>query len=718
VGEAIAEECLHYGVGVVLGPGVNIKRSPLGGRGFEYYSEDPLLAGELAAGFITGAQGRGVGTSLKHYAVNSQETCRMSVNAAVDERALFEIYLKPFEIAIKKSGPDTVMASYNRVRGKYASEHRRLLCDILRLRFGFGGVVMTDWGAVNDRIAGLTAGCDLEMPYSGPAHSEAIARAVESGFVGADVLDTACFNLLRLVFRRARAGRPVPAADWQAHHALAAEALAQSAVLLKNEKGFLPLSTAGGRVAVIGELAEKPRYQGAGSSVINPRRLVSFLSAMKAAGRPFVYAAGYSGAGPNTRQMLQAAVAAAKAAEKVLLFLGLPEACECEGYDRTHLDLPAHQLKLLDAVSAANPDVAVVLCCGSPVAVPWLEQVRALLCPHLGGQAVGEGLVRLLYGEANPAGKLAETWPLAVEDTPCYRWFPMGPAEVSYNESIYVGYRYYDTAGKRVRFPFGYGLSYTAFAYSGLSLDTGTLKEGGTLTATLSVKNTGAVAGDEIVQCYLRFKPSAVFRPAQQLAGFARVSLAPGERKTVRVDVPYGALAWHDAASGADVVESGEYELCVGASSRDIRLRAGFAAEGAALPPAAGAADGSYGAPKDNTFPARDFAVLYGKPLADNARPRRGAYTATTPLGLMDESPAARRLLRLARFVGRRTLHFSADPAARERAVLASTHDLPFKNFVFNTAGVVGPAAGDALLRLCNGTGSLARFLNLLLRRR
>ncbi|MDL2293224.1 glycoside hydrolase family 3 C-terminal domain-containing protein [Ruminococcaceae bacterium OttesenSCG-928-D13] len=723
VGAAIAEECIHYGVSVVLGPGVNIKRSPLGGRNFEYYSEDPLLAGKLAAGFINGVQGRGVGTSLKHFAVNNQEKYRMSINSAVDARALFDIYLKPFEIAIREAKPDTVMASYNRVRGSYATENRWLLTEVLRLRFGFDGLVMSDWGAVDNRPAGVAAGCDLEMPYSGPATGEAIVKAVQSGFLSEDALDAAVWNLLKLVYKRAGADSPAvqksrPPVDWASHHRLAADALCQSAVLLRNEDDFLPFaaSSAGGtvdegRIAIIGEMAEKPRFQGGGSSVINPKKVTSLLSAMKAAGHPFVYAPGHMGT-EATPQMVATAVSAAQSCEKVVLVLGLPDSYECEGYDREHLDLPGCQLKLLDAVTAANPNVAVLLCCGSPVATPWLEKVKSLLCLHLGGQAVGDAAVRLLYGVDTPGGKLAESWPLALEDTPCANYFPMGPSEVTYNESLYVGYRYYDTAGVKVRFPFGHGLSYTHFSYGGLTLSEGTLKPGETLTARFTVKNTGGAAGDEIAQLYLRRKSSALFQPLQTLIGFGRVSLAPGEEKELAIDIPYSALACYDPASKTDVVEAGHYELHVGASSRDTRLRTGIAVEGVTLNPSEiHAADGPYGHPKDNCFPTEAFARLYGKKLEDNSPPRRGRYTMHTPLGLMQDSATGRNLLRLARLIGRHTIvSFSPDPAAAKKAILATTHDMPFKNVALNTAGIIPPASAAALLDVCNGKGGFIRF--------
>ena len=710
VGAALAEECLAEGVGLVLGPGVNIKRSPLGGRNFEYFSEDPLLAGELAAGFIRGVQGRGVGTSLKHYAVNSQETHRMSINVAVDDRALFDIYLKAFQIAVRRARPDTIMASYNRLNGTFATENRRLLTEILRLHFGFTGVVVSDWGAVNDRAAALAAGLDLEMPGSGGMNDWAIERAVESGFLTEQALDTACLNLLRLIFRRSRAGKAAPAYDAAAHHRLAADVLCKSAVLLKND-GILPLGKNTGRVAIIGELAEKPRYQGGGSSVINPTRVTSFLAAMKAAGQPFVYAPGYRGDATNPL-LLDTAVQAAKQAERVVLFLGLPDNYECESFDREHLSLPPDQLRLIDAVAAANPNVVAVLCCGGPVEAPWLGKVRALLCLHLGGQALGDAAVRLLYGQANPGGKLAESWPLALADSPAHHSFPMGPHEVRYRESIYVGYRYYDTAKKDVLFPFGYGLSYTQYRYSGLVVEDEHLAPDQPLKLRFRVKNVGGVAGEEIAQVYLARQGSAVFQPEKELLAFRRVALAAGEEKELRFEVPYTALAFYDAASHGPVVEQGRYQLLAGPSSRELPLQAAVAVDGVTLAPApVSAADGPYAKPVDNSFPEENFLALCGRLPLSNEPPRKGSYDHTTPLSLMRDSATGRLIAGVTRLVSRQAVIFSADKDTNKKAACKIADELPYKNLSSNSMGIISPRVADALLGVCNGQGGWGKVL-------
>ena len=714
VGGAIAEECLHYGVGLLLGPGVNVKRSPLNGRNFEYYSEDPLLAGELAAGFINGVQERGVGTSLKHFAANNQERLRMSINTAVDDRALFDLYLKPFEIAVKKARPDTVMASYNRVNGTYATENRRLLTEILRLRFGFTGVVVSDWGAVNDRPAGIAAGMDLEMPASGGITDYQIEQAVARGHLAEDALDAACWNLLRLILRRSRQGMESPACDWDAHHALAEKALEKCAVLLKND-GMLPLADDGERIAVIGEMAERPRYQGGGSSVINPVRVTSFLSALKAAGKRFVYAPGYKGAG-TSRALLAAAVAAAKTAGQVVLYLGLPDSFECEGYDREHLRLPQSQLTLLEAVAAVNQNICVVLCCGAPVETPWLDKARALLCPHLSGQAQGGAMVRLLYGAANPAGKLAETWPLSLADTPAYHHFPMGPNEVTYNESIFVGYRYYDTADKPVQFPFGFGLSYTHFAYTGLTLSGDKLDKDGTITASLTVKNTGARDGEEIVQLYLSRASSATYQAEKELIAFSRVALAAGEEKAVAFDIPYDALAFYVPAFGKAVVEKGGYSLLAGGSSRDLPLCAAFTAEGADLPRDEDAL-AYYSNITGNDFPDEGFAAVYKGRMVGNTPLQKGQYGPTTPLSQMHGTLTGRLLLGAAHLIAKRTIHFSTDRVANRKAAREMTLDLPFKNIMLNAGGLLSPQACDALLDMCNGRHGAFRFLRGLFRK-
>ncbi|MDL2324321.1 glycoside hydrolase family 3 C-terminal domain-containing protein [Ruminococcaceae bacterium OttesenSCG-928-A16] len=718
VGSAIASECRHYDIGMILGPGVNIKRSPLGGRNFEYYSEDPLLAGEMAAGFIKGVQSRGVATSLKHFAVNNQETKRMSIDAVVDDRALFDIYLKPFEIAVKKAQPATVMCSYNRIGGTYASENRRLLTDVLRLRFGFTGAVISDWGAVNHRPSGVNAGLDLEMPSSGGANDYAIVQAVKNGDLSEDALNTACWNLLKLIFTYAETDpiSPIPQCDFDAHHALAVEALEKSAVLLKNN-GMLPLPKEES-IAIIGEMAVHPRYQGGGSSIINPKNLVGFVEAMQNAGMPFTYAPGHTGE-HTTPHLLEQAVKTAAAAKNVVLFLGLPDSFECEGFDRDHLAIPAAQIELLNSVAAVNPNVCVVLCCGAPVETPWLDNANALLCLYLGGEGLGEAALNLLFGNANPSGKLPESWPLTLQHTPSYHNFPSGPNEVSYNESIFVGYRYYNTAKVPVRFAFGHGLSYTSYAYSRLTLRNNSLASEEPLTLTFTLTNTGTLAGDEIAQVYLRRKNSARFQPLHELKAFTRQTLAPGQSQNITLQIPYQSLGYFNPATKTHVVEQGEYEIQVGPSSHNLPLTMAFTAAGTTLAPGTSfAAGGFYSKLKDNSFPADEFDKLYSGPRTSNSKlPQKGEYTLTTTADQLTGSFWGRRMLYLIRRVSCAYIRFSTNPKANHRAGIAMANDLPFKNIMQQTNGIVNPKALQHLLAMCNGKPGFWRLVAAMLKR-
>ncbi len=749
VGAAIADECRAQQVGVLLGPGVNIKRSPLGGRNFEYYSEDPLLTGEMAAGFIQGVQSRGVGTCLKHFAVNNQESYRMSISAAVDDRALFDIYLRAFEIAIQKANPASIMASYNKLDGIYATENRRLLTEILRMRLGYTGAVVSDWSSVADRPAAVAAGMDLEMPASGSVNDLAIEQAVLGGTLSEDALDTACWNVLRLVFgwhqpegldlpslpprtvdenapkneetgviKNSATSPKETTVDYTAHHALAVEALAKSAVLLKND-GMLPLcENETGRLAVIGEMAHKPHFQGGGSSVINPKNLISFTDALRAAGIPFTYARGYKGLWLHNRLFAEA-VAAAREADTVLLFLGLPDVYECEGYDRTTLCLPENQLRLLYAVAEANPNVCVVLSTGAPVEAPWLSAIRSLLCLHLGGEGFGKAALQLLYGHANPGGKLAESWPLALADNPSHHHFPMGPNEVRYSESIYVGYRYYDTANRPVLFPFGYGLSYTNYAYSALTLHTPALATGESVQLSFTLANEGAVDGEEIVQVYAARTASALHRPTRELVAFERVSVLAGQSVPVQLDIPYDAFAVYDTTRQKRVVEAGPAILLVGPHSRELPLQATLSLVGETLSPAhAESAGGPYGRIEDNCFPDDAFAGLYGYPPAENVSPQKGSFGWDTPLGLMRKGPWGWGLFLFAALISLFVVHFSHERRANWHAAIQLAKDMPFKNVVITTSGIIPPGAARELLALCNGKPNPLPFFGQFFKRR
>ena len=583
MGKAIGDACQHEGLAVVLGPAVNIKRSPLCGRNFEYYSEDPYLAGEAASAFIDGVQSRNVGTSIKHFAANNQEHRRMSSSSEVDERTLREIYFPGFETPVKRSKPWTVMCSYNRVNGVYASENPWLLTDVLRNEWGFDGFVVSDWGAVSDRPAGVAAGLDLEMPSSFGVNDQRIVEAVKNGTLDEAKLDLACERILNIVCRFAENARPDTPWDKEAQHQLAAEIAGECMVLLKNEGGILPLSK-GDDVAFIGEFAKKPRYQGGGSSHINSFKTTSALEA--AAGMKVTYAQGYdlaADAAPDA--LLEEAVAAAKTAKVAVVFAGLPDAYESEGYDRAHMRMPESQVRVIEAVADANPNTVVVLHNGSPVEMPWIGKVKAVLEAYLGGQAVGLATVRVLYGDVNPSGHLAETIPLRLEDNPSYLFYGGSAKGTEYREGVFVGYRYYDKKRMDVLFPFGHGLSYTTFEYSDLRLSADRIKDTDTLTVTVAVKNTGARPGKAVVQLYVGDADSDVPRPVRELKGYEKVLLNPGEMKDVTFTLGKRAFAYWNGDLHDWHVETGDFTIEVGASSRDLPVRATVHVEStAALP--------------------------------------------------------------------------------------------------------------------------------------
>lgn len=571
LGTALGQECRAEGVGMLLGPGVNLKRSPLCGRNFEYFSEDPYLAGQLAAAYIRALQAEGVAACVKHFAANNQETRRMSGSSQVDERTLHELYLPAFEAAVKEGGARSVMCAYNAVNGTYCSENHALLTDILRKQWGFRGFVVTDWGAVKDRVKGLEAGVDLEMPGGPGAQDGEIVRAVRSGALDEAVLDQAVLRMLRFAREAADLHQPGVTVDRSAHGLLSRTLAEECAVLLKND-GVLPLPETAS-AAFLGAFAERPRYQGAGSSHINVPHPVAALEA--AAGKKVVYAKGYDLHDPSRNAaLLEEAVAAARRAETAVIFAGLPDSFETEGCDRETMALPKAQNILIEAVAAVNPRTVVVLHGGSAMELPWLDRVAAVLLMHLGGEQVGAATVRLLYGAANPSGKLAETWPKRLEDNPSYLNFPGEDGVVTYAEGVFVGYRYYDKKAMEVLFPFGHGMSYTTFAYEDLQLDRDTMTDEETLTVRCTIRNTGDRPGKEAVQLYVRPMGGAVRRPVRELKGFEKVELAPGEAKMVRFTLDCRSFAYYEPKLHDWFVESGVNTIEIGASSRDIRLRA------------------------------------------------------------------------------------------------------------------------------------------------
>ena len=711
VGEAIGAECRAQGVTTLLAPGVNIKRSPLCGRSFEYYSEDPLLSGKMASGFIQGLKKHGVGCSLKHFAANNQETLRMSISSEVDERALHELYLRAFEIAVKEAKPSTVMCSYNRINGVYSADNRQLLTEILREKWGFDGLVMSDWGAVNDRAEGIRAGLDLEMPGNGGANDRRIVEAVKSNCLSEEELDRVVRRVLRFVFEAAENSAPVPC-DPDAGHLLAVRALEQSAVLLKNE-GVLPLKKEE-KILFVGQMAKFPRYQGGGSSIVNARRLESPLDAAKRMGYEVRFSMGWAEdqTGKAAQKLRDEAVAAAQNCDKIVLFLGLTDDFENEGVDRVHLSLPQMQAPLVEALAKTGKKLVVVLSCGSPVELPWLDQTDALLGLYLGGEGIGEAACQLLWGEVCPSGKLAETWPIHLEDTPAYYHYPMGPRYVSYNESIYVGYRYYDTAQKPVQFPFGYGISYTNFSYSDLALPA-QYDGSGAAEISFSVTNTGTRAGAEICQCYLHREGSAAFQPEQELIGFVKVALEPGETKRVNLNLSARSFAFYSVAAHDFVLEGGKCEIRIGASSRELPLRGEMEILAAPLAdlPAAYRADSAYGKVTDNRFPDEQFCTLHPGLPKENRAARPGEFDFDSTLQELSVTLPGRILRAVARKVGERSIRFSDSPELNKKLIRQMTSEFPVKNAVLMSGGRIDYETAQALLDVCNRKGGMGRLL-------
>ncbi|NEN84970.1 beta-glucosidase family protein [Paenibacillus elgii] len=576
VGIALGEECQAEDVAILLGPAANIKRSPLCGRNFEYFSEDPYLSSEMAAYHIQGVQSQGVGTSLKHFAVNNQEHRRMTVDAVVDERTLREIYLASFEGAVKQAQPWTVMCAYNKVNGEYCSEHEGLLTRILKEEWGHKGFVVSDWGAANDRAKGVAAGLELEMPSSNGLGDRKIVDAVKSGMLSEEALDKAVERILRVVFQAVDRKKEHASFDAEAHHALARIVARESMVLLKNEGGILPLKKEG-TVAVIGALAKHPRYQGGGSSHINPTRLDDIYEEMRrAAGAEasIVYAEGYPLESDDIDDcLLQEAKLAAAQAKAAVIFAGLPERYESEAYDRQHLRIPDNHRKLIEAVAEVQSNVVVVLSNGAPVEMPWIDRVKGVLEGYLGGQALGGAIADLLFGDANPCGKLAETFPKQLSHNPSYLNFPGEGDKVEYKEGLFVGYRYYDAKQIEPLFPFGHGLSYTTFEYTGLTVDKREIRDTETVRICVRVRNTGELPGKEIVQLYVRDVQANVIRPEKELKGFEKVELAPGEEKTVEFVLEKRAFAYYNPELQDWHVETGDFEILIGKSSAELVLQ-------------------------------------------------------------------------------------------------------------------------------------------------
>lgn len=586
IGEAIAEEALANQVSIVLGPGANMKRNPLCGRNFEYISEDPYLAGKMAAGFIRGVEEKGVASSLKHFAGNSQETKRFTSDSLIDERTLREIYLTAFEIAVKEGKPSTVMCAYNKINGTHCSDNRELLTDILREEWGFDGMVVTDWGAMNDRIRGFAAGCDLNMPGGSDYMEEDVAKAVRAGRLSESDIDKSADRMIDLILNSTKNLKKDATYDKDAHHALAKEAACEGMVLLKNQDRILPM-TEGKKVALIGKMAEKIRYQGAGSSHINPTKISQPVDVIAHS----ALAMGCDERGNTTEALLSEAKQAAKEADVALVFAGLTENYESEGFDRADMKMPKGHVQMIEAVAEANPNTIVVLMCGSVVECPWADKVKGILYAGLSGQAGAEAIADILYGRVNPSGKLAETWIEKYEDCICAKDYAK-EKDALYQEGLYVGYRYYDSADKKVRFPFGYGLSYTTFSYDNLHVRKIGVNK---YQVTCEVTNIGDLTGQEVVQLYVAAVNSKIFRPAKELKAFAKVALEPGQTKEVSMTLDarsfsiYLGQTYVDAmpsASGLDkgwILPKGRYNIMIGSSSRKIELMETIAVDGVDL---------------------------------------------------------------------------------------------------------------------------------------
>lgn len=687
VGEALGAEAASLDVDVVLGPGLNIKRSPLCGRNFEYFSEDPYLSGRMAAGYVRGIQSQGVAASPKHLAANSQEHRRMASDSVVDERTFREIYLTAFEIVVREAAPRTIMSSYNKVNGTYAHESVHLLTEILREEWGFDGLVVSDWGGSNDAVEAVKAGGTLEMPSPGLDSARQLVTALQAGRLSEADLDARVDELRTLVERiDPSLARQV---DQQAHHELARRVAEAGHVLLRNEGGLLPLA-AGTRVAVIGDFAATPRYQGAGSSLVNPTRLTTVLESLPGSGLDLVrFAQGFRRSGGADAALVAEAVEAARSADVAVLFLGLDETSESEGNDRTHMRLPANQIALLEALHRTDVPVAVVLSAGSAIEMPWLGQADALLHGFLGGQAGAEATLNVLTGKVNPSGRLAETYPLSLEDNPSHAYYPGTGDSAEYREGLYVGYRYYETVGADVLFPFGFGLSYTTFAISDLVVTAA--------GATVTVTNTGDVAGTHVVQLYVGRESEGSARPARELKGFAKATLEPGASTTVEIPFDRYTFRTFDAARDAWIVEAGEYRVSVGSDVRDLAVSATLTVEGDA--PSTAEVPAPYVTGEVTRVSDADFEALLGRPLPAPAADR-APLEANSPLLAMHQAPSV--LARGAAGVLKRLIARSQRKGTPDLN-LFFLYNMPFRAMGKMTNGSVSMDMVDGIVDIANG---------------
>lgn len=693
MGVALGEECLQEEVSVILGPGVNMKRSPLCGRNFEYYSEDPLVAGKMAAGFIKGVQSTGVGTSLKHFAANNQERRRMNVSATVDKRALHEIYLKPFEIAVKEAKPRTVMCSYNKINDVYSSENPYLLNTVLRKKWGYEGLVVSDWGAVHLRDEGVAAGLDLEMPGSNGVNDKKIIEAVNNGTLSIEDLDKAAVNVTKLILDGKAAIKKDYKYDADKHHKLACKVAAESMVLLKNENEILPLKDKS--IAVIGEMAKKVRYQGAGSSKINPNKLDIPLQKLEEAGVSFDFVDSYD---------VDEAIIAAKKYDTVVIFAGLTEKFESEGFDRKNISMPEEQNKLISEISKINKNVVVVLMGGASIELPWFDEVKGVLLAYLGGEGVGSAVTDILTGKICPSGKLAETWPLKLEDNPSYANFPGDRLHVNYKESIFIGYRYYDTVKQPVRFMFGDGLSYTKFEYIDVSTDKEEYSFGDKIKLTYTIKNVGSVSAKETTFVFSNNDNDVIFKPARQLAGFNKIELASNEEKTVSMEIDTRELGYYDISLDDYNAITGEYCLCVGGSLSSLPLKVQIHLTGKEVKADAKSMEAlkdyfDIASGKRIAIFDECFENLYGYKLPEPAKAPTRPFTKENCLEDVQNTFFGKMMLNMAtKFMTKK----SSVEEDQDQMMLAAIREMPFFALQASSGGMISEGMMKFLIKLFN----------------
>ena len=702
MGQALGEECIEQEVSVLLGPAVNIKRSPLCGRNFEYYSEDPYLTAAMAKQYINGIQSKNIGASIKHYLANSQEKLRLVSDSIVDERALREIYLPAFEASVRESQPWTVMCSYNKINGTYASENKKYLTEILRDEWGFKGAVVSDWGSVNNRNEGVEAGLDLEMPYSGPENDKSIVHAVKNRLLDINALNKCAVHMIALALASSDVKKE--SCDMDEHNNLARRIARESAVLLKNDD-ILPIKK-GTKVAVIGEFAKIPRYQGAGSSLVASYKVANVVDEFTKNDIDFEYARGYDAKSDMPdMQLITEAVKAAKRADVAIVFAGLPDAYESEGYDRTHLELPPSHTMLIESICNANKSTVAVIYTGGVVVMPWMKLVKGALLMYLTGQNNGGAVYDLMFGDYSPCGKLAESFPKALEDNPSYNWFAKKKI-VEYRESIYVGYRYYDTANKPVAFPFGYGLSYAKFEYSGLSLDKSKMNQDEILTVKCKIKNTSFIEAKEIVQLYVRASSNSIFRPLRELKQFTKVTLKPLEEKTVTFELGKRAFAYWNVYISDWHVESGRYFIEISSSSRDTRLSAQIDIKGddtVRIPDLSQKAPAYYALSKETlNIPDDQFRALLGFEIPNE--PSIRPFTINSTVKDIKTSLTGRILIKLFEGYATRTAkELAKDQKSVKRMIDGMIYDMPLRSLCTMTGGMFSKAKVESIVTMLNG---------------